>query len=671
MRRCLTLDAVAVDAVAEPPDGTAPFPHGRWRVMTASGVAVQCSFGAGVLAPYRWLTADMLLDGLDLAVFRLELQEGSGGPTFVLRFGLLNQVQARIRFPLEYVDQRAWQIGRDGAWLKPMCTGAIVDLAKVDRLRLRVEAAGREAVRFSLGPLRATVAAPRRLTRPVLPRGPITDAMGQSLIRDWPTKTRSTEELIERLHGQRRAAPAWRWPDAFSAWGGWRERAYAPTGFFRTHHDGGRWWLVDPDGHAFWSMGVDCVRSWIESYASDLRGAYAWLPPARGRWRGIHSERDYCGRRTRFADFLEANMVRAFGGAPQDAWAEVATAEMRRIGFNTVGNWSEWPVARAARLPYVRPLDLRAIERLPKVFRDFPDVFDPAFERACVEYARQLGETRDDAAFVGYFLMNEPTWGFAAMTPAKGMLYHCSGGPCRRAFADWLRARYGRDAAFANAWGAGATFARAESGLWTGPVGNGPVEQDLAEFSGIMVERLFAGLSRACKAADPNHLNLGARYYTVPPWWAVAGMRSFDVFSINAYSDRFPADKIASLHETVKIPVLVGEWHFGALDAGLPGSALRQVPDQKARGEAYRVYAEAALAHPACVGAHYFTLYDESPMGRFDGENWNIGFLDVCHRPYEPLCAAARATHERMYRVAAGLVAPYDAPVEYQPPNTL
>ena len=41
------------------------------------------------------------------------------------------------------------------------------------------------------------------------------------------------------------------------------------------------------------------------------------------------------------------------------------------------------------------------------------------------------------------------------------------------------------------------------------------------------------------------------------------------------------------------------------------------------------------------MGVHYFTLYDESALGRFDGENWNIGFLDVCNRPYEPLAAAA------------------------------
>lgn len=67
------------------------------------------------------------------------------------------------------------------------------------------------------------------------------------------------------------------------------------------------------------------------------------------------------------------------------------------------------------------------------------------------------------------------------------------------------------------------------------------------------------------------------------------------------------------------------------------------------------------------MGVHYFTLYDESALGRFDGENWNIGFLDVCNRPYAPLAAAARATHERLYAVALGELAPYDKAPTYLP----
>ena len=144
-------------------------------------------------------------------------------------------------------------------------------------------------------------------------------------------------------------------------------------------------------------------------------------------------------------------------------------------------------------------------------------------------------------------------------------------------------------------------------------------------------------------------------------------MRSFDVFSMNCYRERVPADEVAQIEALLGMPVMVGEWHFGALDVGLPASGIGHVRDQAARGEAYRVYVETAAALPSCVGVHYFTLYDESALGRFDGQNWNIGFLDVCNRPYEPLAAAARVAHERMYPVAAGQLAAYDHPPEYLP----
>ena len=54
-------------------------------------------------------------------------------------------------------------------------------------------------------------------------------------------------------------------------------------------------------------------------------------------------------------------------------------------------------------------------------------------------------------------------------------------------------------------------------------------------------------------------------------------------------------------------------------------------------------------------------------MDRFDGENYNIGFLDVCNRPYEALTQAARASHERLYPVAAGVQPPYNDEPVYLP----
>jgi hypothetical protein len=166
---------------------------------------------------------------------------------------------------------------------------------------------------------------------------------------------------------------------------------------------------------------------------------------------------------------------------------------------------------------------------------------------------------------------------------------------------------------------------------------------------------------------DPDHLNLGIRYHTVPPSWALAGMRSFDVFSMNCYESKVKAAEMERAAALLEMPVLVGEWHFGALDVGLPGSGIGRVHTQADRARAYRVYLEDAAARPWCVGVHYFILYDQSALGRFDGECYNIGFFDVCNRPYELLCDAARTSHERLYDVALGKVEPFADRPEYLP----
>jgi hypothetical protein len=105
-------------------------------------------------------------------------------------------------------------------------------------------------------------------------------------------------------------------------------------------------------------------------------------------------------------------------------------------------------------------------------------------------------------------------------------------------------------------------------------------------------------------------------------------------------------------------PVMIGEWHMGAVDRGLPSTGLRGVADQHERGVAYRAYVEACAAHPDIIGAHWFTLNDQAVLGRFDGENYQIGFVDGCHRPYPEICAAASASHERLYGIVDGSVPP-------------
>lgn len=656
------LELKALVGQASHEEALAPLSGSTWYVAQEAGDGLAFTFPIGALSQRRYLAADLLLDGLHLVVFNLILQEGEHGPAFGFSFGLLNQCQARMRMPLEAVSQNRWRYERQGAWLKPICFGERVDLEKVDRLSFLVHSKSSLPARWCMTPLTATLEEPPPLELPLLPKGKLLDEFGQSAIHHWSGRTQTAEELCARLQTQHAQASSQHLPEHYSTWGGWKEKRFSASGYYQTIKDEKRWWLVDPDGFAFWSSGLDCVRVDAEAVYGGLETALTWLPDPSGDFAAAYEQQ---GEQKAFK-YLAANFIRAFGKQAWYArWAEIVLAELRRLGFNTVANWSDWQIASQSGTPYVRPLP-PLDPAFPLVYRDFPDVFHPDFPQAARTFAEPLRETACDPALIGYFLMNEPTWGFARETPAAGMLFNTPKCFSRQALADFLQRKYGNDHALAAAWEMPAAFNTLRTGVWDLAL-SPAAQEDLADFSEVMVEKLFGTLSTACRAVDPNHLNLGIRYYTVPPRWALAGMQHFDVFSMNCYRKHLPAEEMSHISSLLGKPILIGEWHFGALDAGLPASGIGHVTDQAGRGKAFRLYLEDAAAKPWCVGVHYFNIYDQSAIGRFDGENYNIGFLDVCNRPYEPLAQAARLSHERLYQIADGKLKPIDDEPEYLP----
>jgi hypothetical protein len=166
-------------------------------------------------------------------------------------------------------------------------------------------------------------------------------------------------------------------------------------------------------------------------------------------------------------------------------------------------------------------------------------------------------------------------------------------------------------------------------------------------------------INAAIRHHDTNHLNLGIRFGGNPHDDVIQAARDFDVFSLNIYRnapDRAVLDRIYGM---VQRPMLVGEFHIGAPERGLaPG--LVQAMNQEERGVAYRYYVEQAASHRAMVGTHWFQWLDQPATGRFDGENYNIGFVDVADRPYAELVEAARLTHHRLFEVHSGRTPPFD-----------
>ena len=129
-------------------------------------------------------------------------------------------------------------------------------------------------------------------------------------------------------------------------------------------------------------------------------------------------------------------------------------------------------------------------------------------------------------------------------------------------------------------------------------------------------------------------------------WVIRIAARFCDVIGFNRYRYSVADFK---LPEGIDRPVIIGEFHFGSLDRGLLHTGLRSVVNQQQRARAYRYYVEDALNHPNIVGAHWFQFRDQAVTGRGDGENYQIGFVNIADHPYPELVQAARWIGANMY----------------------
>lgn len=290
------------------------------------------------------------------------------------------------------------------------------------------------------------------------------------------------------------------------------------------------------------------------------------------------------------------------------------------------------------------------------IFRDFPDVFSEEYAEQARRCAQALKEHKDDSFMIGYFLRNEPAWAFVDnLMLADEVLYNPERTACKEKLIGFLKERYPSIEQLNAAWKSCFDgFERLYQQQKDVSKLSETAKNDMREFSRQMMREYIETPVRECRKVDPNHMILGMRWAWISNPDLVTGWENFDVFSINCYAVD-PTDSIQGIVNLgVDLPVMIGEFHFGALDAGLSATGLEGVESQKDRGTAYRYYCESVAAHPNGVGCHYFQCYDQFVLGRFDGENYNIGLFDVCSCIYPEMMEQIRECSSRIYDVADG-----------------
>jgi len=396
------------------------------------------------------------------------------------------------------------------------------------------------------------------------------------------------------------------------------------TGFFHIEKIDGRYWLVDPKGKLFISKGVNHV-----SYRADYAPTLGYNPYNR------HVSAKYRSAET---------------------WATEAVNRLRKWGFNTIGSWSSEETFTKG-MPYTLILNVATKAGSDWLSGKVADYFSEGFEKAADDLAAKACASRsNDSQLVGYFTDNELRW-----TPdwrsKKGIfddyLLLSPDAEGKKALVRYLVERHSTVLSLNKAWGTAFSSFGEILNIQEAPA-NAMAVADRLGFVEVVSRRYSQVCWNAIRRHDPNHLVLGCRYAFKPPDEVLKGCVGYtDVVSLSGYTNPYSEDlsrilsNLERIYQVTRLPVIVSEFSFKAMDSGLPNTKGAGVPvkTQSERAEYYEEYVKAAVVRPYVVGYHWFEYVDEPAEGRFDGENSNYGLVNIKDKPWTVLVEKATSVN--------------------------
>jgi hypothetical protein len=407
---------------------------------------------------------------------------------------------------------------------------------------------------------------------------------------------------------------------------------HAPSSRWSLAADDGVWWLKTPCGDRFYSLGVNILDGGYPERETGGKLYYSW---------------------------------KAFAPDLAD-WVAETRRRLGEWGFNSAGGWSLPP--QQLRMPAVIDLELGRRAK----FHWF-DPFAAKTGRRMMAIARAaVAPFRGSPYRIGYFSDNEVGWWAGALFVYYSM--QPAGSATKQRWVALLRRHYHDDwagfaADFAPPAGVGSwpALLASRAMLHMRPGGNGIAV--VREWTGIVAEHYYALAERAIRAADPDALYFGDR---LPIYYDPAAVRAmarhvdaiaanYNVDSGDGWVARYFFDGLEKLSRDK--PVLVTEWFFAAREnrtGNLNNGHLMTVDTQaeRARGAAAATLNFARI--PGVVGSQWFQYYDHPKGGRWDGEDYDFGLVDIDNHPYRQLTAALSTANRRAPAIHAAATAPHE-----------
>ncbi len=394
--------------------------------------------------------------------------------------------------------------------------------------------------------------------------------------------------------------------------------------------DRGVWWFQAPDGTRFYSLGINNVSS--EPYMP--RPGTSFYNPVPTEFNGQLS-----------------------------AWSESVSRLLTDHGFNTLGAWSSPAIPTAPGLHATHVLYVVEGEHtrcLSPLRSDFED-----YVRANVHTA--LAKIKHHDGIIGVFLDNEMPWygksGWDDI-PTYTLLeqaFELPEGDLRRVKAlEFLKARHGSAAELSAAYQRTVQRFEEISAPYLMGCSSPGVMADREAFTAMLAVRFYEAATRIVREELPGVLILGTRIPGNAPDAVIRACGKYcDVMSLNQYI----FDNRADVNTLTRFWVLGGKpimhtefsWRARQNASGTPNSrgAGAILETQADRAASYASLIADIATVPYVIASHWFEFSDQSPQGRFDGEDSNYGVVDIHNKPYTELLAAMKATNGRVHGLHA------------------
>ena len=412
---------------------------------------------------------------------------------------------------------------------------------------------------------------------------------------DWkkfPTAT------IENLNGFVKSE------DKLDEYGGFTTLKSTATGFFRTEKINNRWWVIDPVGNAFIVKAVNSIK-------------IGTSPNNKIAFDSIYTT--------------------------GDNWIFQTYQQLKNIGFNSSGSWSEVELIRnmneTRKTHFVYTTQLNILSDFAKTKEKksangemsvLAYIFDADFETFVKNKCSKLEAIKNDPNLLGHFSDNELA--FQDNLIKKFASINDKRNPAYLFLKKWLNENNVDSL----------NFTKVQSEQFSAAVGN--------EYYKIVAVNL--------KKFDPNHMYIGSRIHAAVKdntYFLNSMDKYVDIASINYYGFWNLSEKHKKLFSTqLTKPYFITEFYTKGEDSKMGNitGAGWLVKTQNDRGNHYQNFCLHLLKEANCVGWHWFKYQDNDPEDKLadpSNNDSNKGIVNTRYQAYNVLTDKMKQINEQVF----------------------